>query len=151
MYLIGTMAFPEQTQCTVATLGLRMAMAATEIIAYALRTCEESEAIGQTDTEQKYCAHCDGGISEGPNEGDGSQFTCPECGGFFHRYRLGCHPDKFHADAEPPPCDHPDYGQEWRLSGWVFVKRAARGNCIIWYPMPTTASGALTPRPLTRR
>ena len=55
---------------------------------------------GQIDTEQKYCAHCSGGISEGPNEGDGSQFTCPECGGFFHRYRLNCHPDRFH--AEPP-------------------------------------------------
>ena len=72
----------------------------------------EREVHWPSDTEQKYCAHCDGGISEGPNEGDGSQFTCSECGGFFHRYRLNCHPDKFHDEAEPPPCNHPDYGQE---------------------------------------
>ena len=89
--------------------------------------------------EQKYCAHCDGGISEGPNEGDGSQFTCPECGGFFHRYRLNCHPDKFH--AEPPPCNHPDYGQVGDY--WVICDKCGKRKWSIEVA-PVTAGAGLS-------
>lgn len=64
---------------------------------------------GQTDTEEKYCAHCDGGISQPIDR----LLTCPNCGGFYHEYRQGCAPDKFH--AEPQACDHPDgqNGDTW--------------------------------------
>ena len=52
---------------------------------------------GQQDTEQKYCAHCNGGISQRRE----TLLTCYKCDGFYHGYRLNCQPVKFH--AEPPP------------------------------------------------
>ena len=73
------------------------------------RDAEESEVSWQENPEPKYCGHCSGGIYQRYEE----LLTCHKCGGFYHEYRLGCQPAKWH--PEPQPCEHPDgqNGDTW--------------------------------------
>ena len=85
---------------------------------------------GQQDTEQKYCAHCNGGISQRRE----TLLTCYKCDGFYHGYRLNCQPVKFH--AEPPPCNHPDYGLDGGY--WVICETCGKRK---WGPNARAGTG----------